>query len=73
MTDTDKDVQAALDKAAEFEMLGSLAADQEKRAEYRARAKFQCSTAEELKSQLSTSTPRSSRSRRWQSSSLSKS
>lgn len=48
----DKDVQNALNKAADFDLLGSLSADREKRDDYRTKAKFQRSIADELKSKL---------------------
>jgi hypothetical protein len=46
--------EAALQKAAEYELLGSRATDKDKREEYRTRAKFQRSIADELRSRLST-------------------
>jgi hypothetical protein len=50
--DDRRDVDKALDKAADFELLGSLSADKEKRDEYRTKAKFQRSIADELRYKL---------------------
>jgi hypothetical protein len=56
MSDLTAKLQAALDKAAEFELIGSLAADPRKRAEYRTLAAFQYSIAHELRFLMATGT-----------------
>jgi hypothetical protein len=50
--DDKKNVDRALDKAADFDLLGSLSADKEKRDDYRTKAKFQRSIADEIRSKL---------------------
>ena len=56
MSDLTAKLQAALDKAAEFELIGSLAADPLKRAEYRTLAAFQYSIAHDLRVRIATGT-----------------
>jgi hypothetical protein len=56
MSDLTAKLQAALDKAAEFELIGSLAADPLKRAEYRTLAAFQYGIAHELRVRIATGT-----------------
>jgi hypothetical protein len=52
MTDLHEELEAVLAKAAECELLGSLAVERDKREEYRTRARFQRSIAEELRARL---------------------
>jgi hypothetical protein len=54
MTEQKKRVEKAVETAAEYEMRGSLAADQTKREEYRTLAKFHRRIADELRQQKST-------------------
>jgi hypothetical protein len=56
MSDLTDRLRAALDKAAEFELIGSLAADPLKRAEYRTLAAFQYSIAHDLRVRMATGT-----------------
>jgi hypothetical protein len=52
MPDLSTQLQHALDKAAEYELLGSRAVDAEKREEYRVKAKFYNDIAKELRAEL---------------------
>jgi hypothetical protein len=52
MTDLRDKIQAALDRAAKYELLGGLAVDREKRREYRTLAKFNYSIAYELRDEI---------------------
>jgi hypothetical protein len=52
MSDLKEQYQAALDKASEYEMLGSLTVDRKKREAYRRQAQFHYSVAYELRAKL---------------------
>jgi hypothetical protein len=52
MSDLADQYQAALDKASEYEMLGSLTVSHRKRVAYRCQAKFHHSIAKELRAKL---------------------
>jgi hypothetical protein len=49
MADLDQELQNALAKTSEFQMLGSLAENAEKRKEYRAKAEFYRDVAQQLR------------------------
>jgi hypothetical protein len=52
MSDLATQLQHALEKAAEYELLGSRAVDAEKREEYRVKAKFYNDIAKELRAEM---------------------
>ena len=54
MTDLQIRLAQAIETAAEYEMLGSLAADRDKREEYRTLARFHQSIANELRREIGT-------------------
>lgn len=52
MSDLQVQLEKAIDQAAQYELLGSLAADQGKREEYRTLARFHQSIADELRREI---------------------
>ena len=52
MGELDAQIQKALDKAADYDRRAESTTDAEKRADFKTRAKFQRSIAEELRSKL---------------------
>jgi hypothetical protein len=52
MPDLAEQYRVALDKASEYEMLGSLTVDRKKREAYRTQAQFHYSIADELRAKL---------------------
>ena len=54
MADLKAQLENAFEKAAEYQLLSCLAVDPQRREKYRARAKFQYSIADELRTRIST-------------------
>jgi hypothetical protein len=63
MSDLADQYEAALDKASEYEMLGSLTVDRRRREAYRTQAQFHYSIANELRAKLASLPERKERHR----------